>query len=57
MLRFLTAGESHGPALSLIIEGLPAGMPSRVLSWREDLMASTLWRQYSILKRHTLAHV
>lgn len=27
MLRFLTAGESHGPALTVIIEGLPAGMP------------------------------
>ncbi len=27
MFRFLTAGESHGPALTTIIEGLPAGMP------------------------------
>lgn len=27
MLRFLTAGESHGPALTTIVEGLPAGMP------------------------------
>jgi chorismate synthase len=27
MLRFLTAGESHGPALTVIIEGFPAGMP------------------------------
>ena len=27
MLRFLTAGESHGPALSVIVEGLPAGLP------------------------------
>lgn len=27
MLRFLTAGESHGPALLVIIEGLPAGLP------------------------------
>ncbi len=26
-LRFLTAGESHGPALTAIIEGLPAGLP------------------------------
>ena len=24
MLRWLTAGESHGPALSAILEGLPA---------------------------------
>ena len=27
MLRFLTAGESHGPGLSVIIDGLPAGIP------------------------------
>jgi len=26
MLRFLTAGESHGPALGGIIDGLPAGL-------------------------------
>ncbi|HEY3377062.1 MAG TPA: chorismate synthase [Armatimonadota bacterium] len=27
MLRFLTAGESHGPALTAIIDGMPAGVP------------------------------
>ena len=26
-LRFLTAGESHGPELVVILEGMPAGMP------------------------------
>lgn len=26
-LRFLTAGESHGPALVVILEGMPAGLP------------------------------
>src|SRR5687767_15151742 len=26
MLRFLTAGESHGPALVAILDGVPAGM-------------------------------
>lgn len=26
MIRFLTAGESHGPMLTAIIEGLPAGL-------------------------------
>lgn len=26
-MRFLTAGESHGPALTAIIEGLPANLP------------------------------
>lgn len=27
MLRFLTSGESHGPGLTAIIDGLPAGLP------------------------------
>ncbi len=35
MLRFLTAGESHGQALVVIIEGLPAGLVVTV----EDLQA------------------
>jgi chorismate synthase len=26
VLRFLTAGESHGRALVVIVEGLPAGL-------------------------------
>ncbi|MCW8819834.1 MAG: chorismate synthase [Ignavibacteriaceae bacterium] len=26
MIRYFTAGESHGPALSAIVEGLPAGL-------------------------------
>lgn len=26
-IRFLTAGESHGPALTVILEGMPAGLP------------------------------
>jgi len=26
-MRYLTAGESHGPQLTVIIEGVPAGMP------------------------------
>lgn len=26
MLRFLTAGESHGPGLTAIVEGMPAGL-------------------------------
>ena len=33
MLRFLTAGESHGPALVAILDGLPAGLaldPDRI---------------------------
>ena len=27
MIRFTTAGESHGPALVAILEGIPAGLP------------------------------
>jgi chorismate synthase len=27
LFRFLTAGESHGPALTTIVEGMPAGVP------------------------------
>jgi chorismate synthase len=30
VLRFLTAGESHGKALVVIVEGLPAGLPLTV---------------------------
>lgn len=26
-MRYMTAGESHGPELTAIIEGLPAGLP------------------------------
>ena len=26
-LTYLTAGESHGPELTLILEGIPAGLP------------------------------
>jgi chorismate synthase len=26
VLRFLTAGESHGPELTAILEGMPAGL-------------------------------
>lgn len=29
MFRFTTAGESHGPALLAIVEGVPAGLPIR----------------------------
>src|SRR5712691_10297694 len=27
MIRYLTAGESHGPALTVIVEGFPSGVP------------------------------
>lgn len=37
MLRFLTAGESHGPALVGIVEGLPAGLRVDVDAIHRDL--------------------
>lgn len=37
MLRWLTAGESHGPELVAILEGLPAGVPVGLELVREDL--------------------
>jgi chorismate synthase len=40
VLRFLTAGESHGKALTVVIEGMPAGLP---LS--EDYLAVDLRRR------------
>lgn len=40
MLRFLTAGESHGKGLAVIVEGMPAGLP---LS--EDYIAVDLRRR------------
>jgi chorismate synthase len=37
MLRFLTAGESHGQALTVILEGLPAGLPLDAATIGRDL--------------------
>jgi chorismate synthase len=37
MLRWLTAGESHGPELIAIMEGLPAGVPVSLDDIRADL--------------------
>ncbi len=37
MLRWLTAGESHGPELVAILEGLPAGVPIHLDDLRADL--------------------
>ena len=36
-LRFLTAGESHGPALVGILDGLPAGVPLLAAHFQRDL--------------------
>ncbi len=36
-LRFLSAGESHGPCLTAIVDGLPAGIPLRPEDINEQL--------------------
>ncbi len=36
-MRYLTAGESHGPQLTTIVEGLPAGIPLEALDINEEL--------------------
>jgi chorismate synthase len=41
VLRYLTAGESHGRALVVIVEGLPAGLPVTV----EDVQAELARRR------------
>ena len=40
MLRYFTAGESHGPCLTMIIDGVPAGFPLDVAKINHDL-----WRR------------
>jgi chorismate synthase len=40
MLRYLTAGESHGPCLTMIVDGVPAGFPVDVGMINHDL-----WRR------------
>jgi len=37
MLRYLTAGESHGPALVAILEGMPANLPVAAADINADL--------------------
>lgn len=37
MFRFITAGESHGPCLTALIEGLPAGLPVDLNEINNDL--------------------
>ncbi len=37
MIRFLTAGESHGPALTTIVEGAPAGLAVDAEGLAEEL--------------------
>jgi chorismate synthase len=45
MIRFTTAGESHGPALVAILEGIPAGLPLSPEDLQGDLTRRrTGWR-------------
>lgn len=37
MIRMLTAGESHGPGLTIIVEGFPAGVPITTEAIDRDL--------------------
>jgi chorismate synthase len=37
VLRYLTAGESHGRALVVIVEGLPAGLPVQASDFADEL--------------------
>jgi chorismate synthase len=37
MLRFLTAGESHGPILTAILDGMPAGLPLTAAMINDEL--------------------
>ena len=39
MLRYLTAGESHGRALVVILEGVPAGLLVTAEDIQRDLAA------------------
>ena len=40
MLRYFTAGESHGPCLTMIVDGVPAGFPVDMGKINHDL-----WRR------------
>jgi chorismate synthase len=37
VLRFLTSGETHGPAVGVVVEGLPAGVPVARAAIDDDL--------------------
>jgi chorismate synthase len=54
LLRVLTSGESHGPALTAIVDGLPSGLPVDV----EDINARLARRQmgYGRGKRQQIEH-
>jgi chorismate synthase len=51
MIRFLTAGESHGQALVVIVEGIPAGLPLGP----DDLTPDLARRQLGYGRGHRMA--
>lgn len=53
MIRYLTAGESHGPSLTAVVEGIPAG-----LKISEDFINQDLSRrQYSFGRGERLQYI
>ncbi|HEV8488337.1 MAG TPA: chorismate synthase [Candidatus Limnocylindrales bacterium] len=52
--RFLTAGESHGPTLGVILEGIPAGLPLTAEALAVDLARRQ--RGYGRGARQTIEH-
>ncbi len=54
MLRILTSGESHGPALTAILEGIPAGLPISADSINEHLARRQMG--YGRGRRQTIEH-
>lgn len=54
MLRLLTSGESHGPALTAILEGLPAGMPVEISAINAHLARRQ--RGYGRGRRQSIEH-
>ncbi len=54
-LRYLTAGESHGQGLVVIVEGLPAGLPMTVAQVQArlgDLSPAQLRKVRDYERRH-----
>jgi len=53
MIRYLTAGESHGKSLTAILEGIPAGLPVTEDCINEELRR----RQYSFGRGERLQYI
>src|SRR3954467_6688954 len=53
MIRYVTAGESHGKSLTAILEGIPAGLPVTEDYINEELRR----RQYSFGRGERLQYI